>query len=152
MIYVFVFLGEFGYELFNWQGVIRKFSNAISKEDRIVCCSRANLYPLYETADIYIDISDHPLFQQSVACGYVGMAPQTNMAAFPSGSRDYNIKRPIQDFYYSYNTPNDLKFDSELKAELKRDISHQLSSVYQLDASSVKFISSSERHEMWDCR
>lgn len=151
MIYVFVFLGEFGYELFNWQGVIRKFSNTISKEDRIVCCSRANLYPLYETADIYIDISDHPLFQQSVACGYVGMAPQTDMAAFPSGSRDYNIKRPIQDFYYSYNTPNDLKFDSELKAELKRDIIHKLFSVYQLDASSAKFIFSSERHEMNGC-
>ena len=26
MIYVFTFIGEFGYELLNWQGTIRKWS------------------------------------------------------------------------------------------------------------------------------
>ena len=29
MIYVFVYVGEVGYELLNWQGVVRKFSRTI---------------------------------------------------------------------------------------------------------------------------
>ena len=33
MIYSFVFLGEFGYELFNWQGVIRKWAQQNKKKD-----------------------------------------------------------------------------------------------------------------------
>ena len=70
MIYVFVFLGEFGYELLNWQGVIRKFAKTISPADKIVCCSRAHLYPLYESAEVYIDISDVELFRRSRASGY----------------------------------------------------------------------------------
>ena len=31
MNYIFVFLGEFGYELLNWQGAIRKFAGTIDK-------------------------------------------------------------------------------------------------------------------------
>ena len=50
MNYVFVFLGEFGYELFNWQGVIRKFSRLVAPGDKIICCSRAHLHLLYDTA------------------------------------------------------------------------------------------------------
>ena len=69
MIYIFTFLGEFGFELFNWQGVIRKFAQTISPTDKIVCCSRANLYPLYETAAAYIDISEVELFQQNRSFG-----------------------------------------------------------------------------------
>lgn len=152
MTYIFVFLGEFGYELLNWQGVIRKFSHTISKEDQIICCSRANLYPLYETADTYIDISDYPLFQKSVACGYVGMIPQEDMARLPvEGSKEFNLKRPIQDFYVTYNTPEDLQFDLQLKEELKKYICERLSSVSQFDISCAKFIFSSERHEMNGC-
>lgn len=75
MNYVFVFLGEFGYELFNWQGVIRKFSKLVSPEDKIICCSRARLHPLYEAASRYLEISGSGLFQQSVACGYFGLDP-----------------------------------------------------------------------------
>lgn len=70
MVYVFVFLGEFGYELLNWQGVVRKFAATIRDQDKIVCCSRANLYPLYEVADEFVDISAVPLFSQSRASGY----------------------------------------------------------------------------------
>jgi hypothetical protein len=70
MVYVFTFLGEFGYELFNWQGVIRKFAGTIDETDRIVCCSRALVYPLYDTAHLYLDIADAPLFRRSRACCY----------------------------------------------------------------------------------
>jgi hypothetical protein len=72
MIYVFTFLGEFGYELLNWQGVIRKFAAALDPADVIVCCSRARVYPLYEYADLYVDISEAPLFKRSRACCYSG--------------------------------------------------------------------------------
>ena len=70
MVYVFTFLGEFGYELFNWQGVIRKFAASIDPSDAIVCCSRARVYPLYEHADLYVDISEAPLLKRSRACCY----------------------------------------------------------------------------------
>ena len=72
MVYVFTFLGEFGYELLNWQGVIRTFAATIRPSDRIVCCSRANVYPLYEMADLYLDITDHRLFRHSRGCCYSG--------------------------------------------------------------------------------
>jgi hypothetical protein len=70
MIYVFTFLGEFGYELLNWQGVVRKFAATLGPSDVVVCCSRARVYPLYEHADLYLDISDAPLFKRSRACCY----------------------------------------------------------------------------------
>jgi len=70
MVYVFAFLGEFGYELFNWHGVVRKFAATVGPGDAIVCCSRAGVYPLYEHADLYVDISEAPLFKRSRACCY----------------------------------------------------------------------------------
>lgn len=72
MIFVFTFLGEFGFELLNWQGVIRRFSKTLDPADRIVCCSRAQVYPLYEMAQLYVDISDLILFRRSRACCYSG--------------------------------------------------------------------------------
>ena len=56
MTYVFVFVGEFGYELLNWQGVIRKFRR-LNPNVRVICASRGNVQPLYENAE-YVDISD----------------------------------------------------------------------------------------------
>jgi len=70
MIYVFVFLGEFGFELLNWQGVVRKFAATIGPDDKIICCSRAHLFPLYEMADEFIDITNVPLFRRSRASAY----------------------------------------------------------------------------------
>lgn len=70
MVYVFVFVGEFGVELLNWQGVIRKFAKTVSSIDKIVCCSRGSVHPLYEMADLYIDISEVESFKQSQASGY----------------------------------------------------------------------------------
>ncbi len=69
--YVFVFTGEFGYELLNWQGVVRYFArNCINDDDKVVCCSRRGLHLLYEFADLYIDISNLNLFKNSVADMY----------------------------------------------------------------------------------
>jgi hypothetical protein len=70
VVFVFTFLGEFGYELLNWQGVIRRFAATLGPSDAIVCCSRGNVRALYEKADLYIDIADAPLFWRSRACCY----------------------------------------------------------------------------------
>lgn len=78
MVYVFVFLGEFGVELLNWQGVIRKFALTISSDDTIVCCSRGNVHLFYEMADIYIDISEVESFKQSQASGYFSCLVRDN--------------------------------------------------------------------------
>lgn len=70
MVYVFVWVGEFGVELLNWHAVIHRFAATIPSGDSIVCCSRAGVYPLYDFADEYLDIGDLPRFQQSQASGY----------------------------------------------------------------------------------
>ena len=56
MIYVFTFIGEFGYELLNWQGTLRKWVRENKKEgDEIVVCSRKGLDLMYESADYYLN-------------------------------------------------------------------------------------------------
>lgn len=70
MVYAFCFLGEFGYELFNWQGLIRKFSHTIKSEDKIVVCGRRGMDIWYEYADLFIDISDVPIFKNSISSMY----------------------------------------------------------------------------------
>jgi hypothetical protein len=104
MTYVFVFLGEFGYELLNWQGVVRKFSRELGPADRIIACSRANVYPLYESAHRYIDISDVPAFRNSVACGYFALKPDD----------------------LSLNSAGNLAFDRELRRALAAEIRSRL--------------------------
>ena len=71
MNYVFTFIGEFGYELLNWQGVIRKWASVNKKEgDNIIICSRKGLDLLYDFADYYIDISDLKSLQTTVGDCY----------------------------------------------------------------------------------
>jgi len=106
MVYVFTFLGEFGYELFNWQGVIRKFAAAIAPGDAIVCCSRARVYPLYEKADLYVDISEAPIFKRSRACCY--------SATIGAGAPGRGVNRA---------------FDAALRASLRSFISNRIRAV-----------------------
>ena len=72
MIYVFTFLGEFGYELLNWHGLIRAWADKHkSPDDKIVICSRAGLNPFYEDfCDHYFDISNLDSFKNTVADCY----------------------------------------------------------------------------------
>jgi len=73
--YVFIFTGEFGYELLNWNGVVRKWvSENKQPDDTIVICSRKGLELIYEMADYYIDISDINSYKNSIAdcyCSFV---------------------------------------------------------------------------------
>lgn len=70
MVFVFAFLGEFGYELLNWQGLVRRFAATRGPSDLLVCCSRSHVYPLYEMADLYVDLSDVRLLMHTRACCY----------------------------------------------------------------------------------
>ena len=73
--YVFIFTGEFGYELLNWNGVVRKWvSENKQPNDTIIICSRKGLELIYEMADYYIDISDIESYKNSIAdcyCSFV---------------------------------------------------------------------------------
>src|SRR5687767_11600141 len=75
MVYVFTFLGEFGYELLNWQGRVRWFAGTIGPEDAIVCCGRGALYPVYEMASQYIDIGGELLLKASRSRCYWASIP-----------------------------------------------------------------------------
>ena len=71
MNYIFTFIGEFGYELFNWQGVIRKWAQENKKpEDKIIICSRQGLKNIYDFADQYINISQLDSYNNTVADCY----------------------------------------------------------------------------------
>jgi hypothetical protein len=73
--FVFIFTGEFGYELLNWNGVVRKWVQENKQEDdTVVVCSRKGLELIYEMADYYIDISDIDSYKNSIAdcyCSFV---------------------------------------------------------------------------------
>lgn len=142
MVYIFVFLGEFGYELLNWQGVIRKFSKTIRPNDRIVCCSRSSLSPFYESSHYYVDISKVELYQQSVASGYYAFPPEDP----------------------SLTSHASLKFDSRLRKTLQRFILDHLRRSGKISVQSswwrffvpplqgVRFIFSSGKTEIHGCR
>ena len=71
MNYVFTFIGEFGYELLNWQGTVRKWVNLYKKDtDKIIICSRKGLQSLYEFADYYIDISELESYNYTIGDCY----------------------------------------------------------------------------------
>ena len=112
MVYVFVFLGEFGYELLNWQGVVRKFSRGIGKNDKIVIASRKGLSILYETSDMYVDISELDLFKASVASGYSSNCPDIKLY------QDYDkyCKKRFSNGIYSIKN---YSFKAALKNQIK---------------------------------
>ena len=70
MVYVFVFLGEFGYELFNWQGLVRRFKTTCAPDDRIIIGGRTGMDIWYPYADLFIDISEDSFYKASRADCY----------------------------------------------------------------------------------
>ena len=71
MTYVFTFIGEFGYELLNWQGTIRKWSKNKKPDDKIIICSRKGLDLIYgDVCDHFIEISDLQSIKSVVADCY----------------------------------------------------------------------------------
>src|SRR5215467_3440886 len=97
--YVFTFLGEFGYELFNWQGVVRKFAQQLPPSSDVIVAGRKDLEAFYEQASCYIGISDFGPYRESVAAGYFALPPDILRRHFPP-------------------SPRELAFDDELKSAL----------------------------------
>ena len=93
MTYVFTFLGEFGYELLNWQGTIRKWSKLHKQpEDKIVICSRKGLEQLYEFADEYINISELDSYNNTIGDCYTCYV-FTNPGADKAPRNEWQITR-----------------------------------------------------------
>jgi hypothetical protein len=125
MIYAFCFLGEFGYELFNWQGVVRKFTSTLGPSDRVAALGRRAMHPWYEGASSFVDVSEVPEYRSSVACGYYAMSP------------------------------NDLKVHSRANVRYDREVREALirHALKELGASrdQVRFVFSSERTRLRGC-
>ncbi len=140
MNYIFVFLGEFGYELLNWQGVVRKFAKTINKnEDKITVCSRAGLEPFYEFADHYIDISQLPHFKNSVANMYWAHNPNVNYYTH----HDECLRGELD---WELLSKKDLKYQKELKKQIKNLVFKTLNFSYfdRLFSRNYQFIFSSD--------
>jgi hypothetical protein len=126
--YVFVFLGEFGYELFNWQGVVRKAREQLPHE-RVICASRGLVAPLYDDAE-YVDIGDVEAFRKSVASAYFAILP--DLSAF--GDRRAR------------------QFDRRLRRELEREIRRRAGLTSHGLRRDVRFVFSSDTTQLGGCR
>lgn len=126
MDYVFIFIGEFGYELFDWVAKVNELTAKLKKnypDSSIVVGGRKGLNILYDNFDFYVDISEVSLYKESVASGY-----------FARLSSDDNLL-----------SPNNLLFNELLKAQVQRFIIANLVNEFpnNKDLFSYKFIFSS---------
>lgn len=119
MIYVFTFLGEFGYELFNWQGLVRRFKTTCTPEDKIIIGGRTGMDIWYPYADVFIDISKDPFYKASRADCYQA---------------------------YDINTPYKMESLDEIKASIRALIEQQIKNLdfYKAENSRAEFIFSSD--------
>ena len=123
MVYVFIFLGEFGYELFNWQGLVRKFKKTCSESDKIIIGGRRGMDIWYPYADVFIDISEVPLFKNSRADSYV---------------------------CYDLNSPYQQDTLDEIKASVRAHIEAQIQELdfYKANGSRAEYIFSSDLNRL----
>jgi hypothetical protein len=95
-VYVFVFLGEFGYELLNGQGVVRRLAAALPTSSAIVVAGRRGLQPFYETAAQYIEVDDIDRYRDSYAAAYFAMAPDQSRRHRPPTDRQFKYDRELR--------------------------------------------------------
>ena len=144
MNYIFVFLGEFGYELLNWQGVIRKFSKTIDRtKDKIIICTRDGLEPFYEYADKYINISTLSYFKNSVANMYWAHNPEINYYKF-------HKEALAQKLPWELLSKKDLAYQKKIKRQIKQFVFNTLnySFIQKVITKKYKFIFSSDYQEI----
>lgn len=70
---VFVFLGEFGYELLDWQGRLRRYARTRTGGGALICAGRPGVDALYEFADAYLDVSACAAWQASTSIQMTAM-------------------------------------------------------------------------------
>lgn len=97
MLWVFTFVGEFGYELLNWQGVVRRFARyELPPGDRIVCCSRGEVGTLYESAIDYVEIGSVPEFRSSRAVRYWSARTRERLTSSWDRLWDLRLRRALR--------------------------------------------------------
>tara|TARA_R110000851_G_scaffold326303_2_gene494854 strand:- start:2918 stop:3937 length:1020 start_codon:yes stop_codon:yes gene_type:complete len=97
MTYVFIFTGEFGYELLNWNGVVRKWcSENKNDNDTIIICSRPGMDLIYEMADYYIDVSEIDAYNNSIADCYWSFVRDVNGSIIRQGPHQVEIFTSIE--------------------------------------------------------
>jgi len=106
MNYVFTYIGEFGYELFNWQGAIRKWSKYYKNpEDKIIICARSGLQSVYEFADHYLEISHIDSYANSIGGAYTSICKpcyeNENFKVKCCENGTYKIENDVKDFVKS---------------------------------------------------
>ncbi len=68
MNYIFTMIGEFGYEVLNWHGVVRKWALYNKRDgDTITICSRNGLELFYDFADNYVNLSQFDSYNKTIA-------------------------------------------------------------------------------------
>lgn len=132
MTYVFVFVGEFGYELLNWHAVVRKFQR-LNPGVEVVCASRGQVAALYPGAR-YVDIGHVPRFRASVATGYGATLEGEEQLASDANAQ----------------------FDRELRRDLRRAVLDGLRDqlgwkLLALRARRMRFVFSSSKTRVSDC-
>jgi hypothetical protein len=95
-VYAFVFLGEFGYEVLNWQGVVRKFARKLPPSSSIVVGGRRGLQPFYENAAQYVEIDGVPEYRDSYAAAYFAMAPEESRRSRPPTRKQFEYDRRVR--------------------------------------------------------
>jgi hypothetical protein len=127
-VYVFAFLGEFGYELLNWQGVVRRLARRLPASSKIVVAGRRGLQPFYETAAQYIEIDDLPEYRESYAASYFAMHPGQYRRAHP---------------------PTQAQFDHDRR--LRRAVESHVRRRLAAGAQRIEFVFSSQFNGLGDC-
>jgi tRNA A-37 threonylcarbamoyl transferase component Bud32 len=127
-VYVFVFLGEFGFEVLNWQGVVRRFARRLPPSSSIVVGGRRGLQPFYESASQYVEIDDVEAYRASHAAAYFAMAPGESRRHRPP-------------------TEAQFRYDLDLRGAIEAHVRSQL----EPDGRRVEFVFSSELNAYEDC-
>jgi hypothetical protein len=96
--YVFVFTGEFGYELFNWHAKIRKFSD-LNPGAQIVTASTSATRTLYQDFSRFFPLDELKFFRNAIADTYflrrLGFKRDDLLDVFVAKIRRFQIKRHI---------------------------------------------------------
>jgi hypothetical protein len=95
--YVFVFTGEFGYELLNWQGRIRKFSKE-TPDSRIICASLKATKILYEDFSEFIALDESEIIKNGIADSYFLRYPNFRRDGFWDVLTAYRRRRTLKKF------------------------------------------------------
>ena len=105
---VFVFLGEFGYELLNWQGKVRNFAKS-NNHLRVSAISRKSCEILYENSTRYIPLDSIDLWKNSIADGYFARFEGVGRNSILELKKNRELHKAIKNAFYAIAGKDHLK-------------------------------------------